>query len=65
MIKLELSKENEGFGKLSSTTMNSVISQYFKHFGDEIGEDINECDFLIMHDEICQPLEEQPTSMIS
>ena len=37
--------------------MNSVISQYFKHFGDEIGEDINECDFLIMHDEICQPLD--------
>lgn len=64
MIKLGLSKESEGFGKLLFTVMNSAISQYFKHFCDEIGEDVNECDLLIMHNEICQPLEEQSMSMI-
>ena len=64
VIKLELSKESEGFGKLLFTIMNSVISQSFKHFCDEIGEDVNECDLSIMHNEICQPLEEQSMSMI-
>ena len=56
--------KRKGFGKLLFTTMNSVISQYFKHFCDEIGEDVNECDLSIMHNEICQPLEEQSMSMI-
>lgn len=47
VIKLELSKENKNFGKFVSI-MNFGISWYFKHIPDEIGEDVNDCAFLIM-----------------
>lgn len=46
------------------STISFAVSWSFKHFSDEIGEDIYVCDFLIMYTEICQRLEELHKSVI-
>lgn len=52
MIKLELLSKILKFRKLASATVSLTALQYLKFFSDEISGDINECNFLVLCNEL-------------